>query len=256
MRWRRHSAVKLLEIGLGCTMNTGSASINLWQEYFTGGLDLWMADLDAECAAKVQNTTRNPILLGDQSSEADLLRWVDASGERNSFDFIVDDGSHNPAHQLEAFRVLFEHGLKPGGTYFMEDIESAYRDTCKPFAPDRLSRDRILYWIDQLLIFPRNPEAGKEPARRPGGLGSAPRAWRRPRPPAPPAWRVRRLNSNFTRAPGAGPAARADEHHVPKGDVRVPQVPGRRAQLPVRGISRASASIAGGAARRVCLFNL
>ncbi len=31
-------------------------------------------------------------------------------------------------HQLESFRVLFEHGLKPGGIYFIEDIESPQRE--------------------------------------------------------------------------------------------------------------------------------
>ena len=153
MRWRRHHPVKLLEIGLGCTMNTGSASINTWQAYFNV-LDLYMADIDTKCADKVQHTTRNAILIGDQSSEADLKRWMVESG--GAFDFIVDDGSHNPQHQLESFRVLFQHGLKPGGVYFVEDIESPNRTMCNPFQPDRLSRDKILYWVDQLLIFPRS----------------------------------------------------------------------------------------------------
>jgi hypothetical protein len=31
LRYMKHKPVKLLEIGLGCTMNTGSASILLWQ---------------------------------------------------------------------------------------------------------------------------------------------------------------------------------------------------------------------------------
>lgn len=31
LRPLRHKRMKVLEIGLGCTMNTGSASINLWQ---------------------------------------------------------------------------------------------------------------------------------------------------------------------------------------------------------------------------------
>ena len=70
MRWRKHKPVKLLEIGLGCTMNTGSASINTWQAYFDS-VDLYMADIDTTCARKVQNTTKNTILIGDQSSETD-----------------------------------------------------------------------------------------------------------------------------------------------------------------------------------------
>lgn len=97
LRWWKHKPVRLLEIGLGCTMNTGSASINLWQSYFTD-LDLYMADIDTACAAKVQNTTKNKILIGDQNSEADLKRWIAESG--GNFDVVVDDGSHSPVHQV------------------------------------------------------------------------------------------------------------------------------------------------------------
>ncbi len=155
LRWMKHKPVKLLEIGLGCTMNTGSASIELWQAYFSD-VDLWMADLDTACAAKVQNTTRNTILIGDQGKEEDLLRWITTSG--GGFDVIVDDGSHSSGHQIESFRVLFEHGLKPGGVYFIEDIESPNRALCEPFAPQTLSRDKLVYWTDQLLKFPRNTD--------------------------------------------------------------------------------------------------
>jgi hypothetical protein len=151
----KHKPVKLLEVGLGCTMNTGSASIQLWQSYFDN-VNLWLADIDTVCAEKVQHTTKNTILIGDQGSEADLLGWIETSG--GNFDVIVDDGSHNPLHQLESFRVLFEHALKPGGYYFMEDIESTDRTICQPFTPNTLSRDKILYWVDQLMKFPRSAE--------------------------------------------------------------------------------------------------
>jgi hypothetical protein len=153
LRWMKHKPVRLLEIGLGCTMNTGSASIELWQKYFPE-VDLYMADIDTACAAKVQHLLKNKVLIGDQGSKTDLLRWTEESG--GAFDVIVDDGSHNPLHQLQSFNVLFEHALKPGGIYFIEDVESANRTICSPYEPERLSRDKILYWVDQLLIFPRN----------------------------------------------------------------------------------------------------
>jgi hypothetical protein len=136
-------------------MNTGSASINTWQAYFDS-VDLYMADIDTTCARKVQNTTKNKILIGDQSSETDLKRWIDESG--GNFDYIIDDGSHNPMHQMESFRVLFQNALKPGGIYFIEDIESMNRKICQPFQPEALSRDKILYWVDELMKFPRSAE--------------------------------------------------------------------------------------------------
>ena len=152
----RRGHVKLLEIGLGCNVGGGSASIELWQSYFSD-LELWMADIDADCANKVQNSTKNKILLGDQSNEVDLMRWLNVSG--GGFNVIVDDGSHNPVHQLAAFETLFEHGLKPGGIYFMEDIESEdSKVICSKHEPATLSRDRILTWVDQLLVFPRHAE--------------------------------------------------------------------------------------------------
>jgi hypothetical protein len=152
MHLSRHKPVKLLEIGLGCTMNTGSASICLWQKYFAD-VDLWLMDIDTKCADKVHNFTKNAIIIGDQGSEKDLRRAIELSG--GAFDFIVDDGSHSPAHQLESFRVLFEHALKPGGTYFIEDIESTSRELCESPFPSGNSRDRVVYWADQFLKFPR-----------------------------------------------------------------------------------------------------
>jgi hypothetical protein len=153
---KRNLPIKVLEIGLGCTMNTGSASIQLWQEYFTH-VNLWMADIDTACARKVQNTTHNAILIGDQSSEADMQRWIDTSG--GQFDLIVDDGSHSSTHQIASFEFLFHNALAPGGVYVMEDIESLDEPLCKAeFRPESLSRHRILYWVHELLKFPRNAD--------------------------------------------------------------------------------------------------
>lgn len=40
----------------------------------------------------------------------------------------------------------------------MEDIESPDRPICAPYEPQQLSRDKILYWVDQLMKFPRNTD--------------------------------------------------------------------------------------------------
>ena len=132
-------------------MSTGHASIDTWQAYFHT-VDLYIADIDTVCAATVQSFLPNKILIGDQNSEKDLMRWIQESG--GNFDVIVDDGSHISQHQMESFRVLFEHGLKPGGLYFLEDSESPDRKLCDSFQPDTLSRDWVVYLADQLLKFP------------------------------------------------------------------------------------------------------
>lgn len=39
------------------------------------------------------------------------------------FDVIIDDGGHNNFQQFNSFIVLFLHALKPGGVYFIEDLQ-------------------------------------------------------------------------------------------------------------------------------------
>lgn len=52
---------------------------------------------------------------GDQS-DMDVLNRVLAQ-----YDVIIDDGSHNAHHQLISFKKLFQHNLRPGGVYAIED---------------------------------------------------------------------------------------------------------------------------------------
>lgn len=45
------------------------------------------------------------------------------------FDFIVEDGSHVPYHQLTTLASVFPY-LKSGGIYFLEDMSVAGRQVC------------------------------------------------------------------------------------------------------------------------------
>jgi hypothetical protein len=100
--------VDLLEIGVW-----EGHSLAMWEEYLRGsrvvGVDVDLSrckfDVDARlCDATSPEALRNT--LGDAT-----------------FDYIIDDGSHRPAHQVESFRLLWDR-VKPGGKYFIEDIES------------------------------------------------------------------------------------------------------------------------------------
>jgi len=167
MHMYKHRQIKLLEIGLGCNMGggRGAASICLWKTYFERA-DLWMMDFDETCARASQGNLTNKIIVGDQGSEADLLRAIEESG--GEFDFIVDDGSHLPPHQLSTFRILFERALKPGGTYIIEDMESNVRPLCSTeFPRGGSANDQVLFWLDQLIKIPRD-----QPADVPTGLMS------------------------------------------------------------------------------------
>ncbi len=68
----------------------------------------------------------------------------------------LDRASRNARFRRE--RSSCREQFEPGGIYFIEDIESPQRKICEPFQPTVLSRDKILYWVDQLMIFPRNTE--------------------------------------------------------------------------------------------------
>jgi hypothetical protein len=105
---KKRSGVSLLEVGVW-----QGHSIAMWNAYFTKstviGLDVNVSrclfDVDArECDAT--NPEQIVAALGDLT-----------------FDYIIDDGSHQPGHQVRSFELLWDR-VKPGGKYFVEDIES------------------------------------------------------------------------------------------------------------------------------------
>jgi len=60
---------------------------------------------------------------GDQGNVTFLKEMVADSG--GEFDIIIDDGSHDPRHQMISFDELFPT-LRPGGLYIFEDVETSY----------------------------------------------------------------------------------------------------------------------------------
>ena len=55
-----------------------------------------------------------------QGNTDDLQAFLDTKKVEGQLDFIIDDGSHHPQHQITSFKYLFEKGLKPGGVYIIE----------------------------------------------------------------------------------------------------------------------------------------
>ena len=116
--WRR-KPVRLLEIGVGVYGSAlGGASLGMWASYFPKGritgIDLY--DKTALSGGRVQVF---------QCSQTDAPRLAEIALSAGPFDFIIDDGSHKNAHQIETFGILWPH-LKDGGAYFIEDVQTSY----------------------------------------------------------------------------------------------------------------------------------
>jgi hypothetical protein len=119
MRASRRKAVRLLEVGVGGYAGAlGGESLRMWESYFRRGriygIDLY--DKTALSGGRVQVF---------QCSQVDAPKLASLGKELGPFDFIIDDGSHLNAHQIETFGILWPH-VKDGGTYIVEDVQTSY----------------------------------------------------------------------------------------------------------------------------------
>lgn len=109
---------KMLEIGI----DTGSGSL-LWKEYFPL-VDLWGMDVN-ETTLKTKGGQSISMVIGSQSNRTFLEKdFLAITG--GEFDIIIDDGGHHYEQQALSYQILFEHALKPGGWYIIEDIETSF----------------------------------------------------------------------------------------------------------------------------------
>ena len=119
----RHEPIKFLEIGLGCNMHNGvGLSVPIWRNYLRKA-ELWWAEFNAKCvkkhAAAITRAGIAGVLTGDQGDVNTLKRWMNES--RGRFDFIIDDGGHQPYQQWITLSTLWPH-LNPGGKLVIEDM--------------------------------------------------------------------------------------------------------------------------------------
>ncbi len=116
----------VLEIGICGNRNIPNnrigASLFMWQEFFPGakifGIDndpKWMITEDHIMSALADQS--DPISL-----RAAMNKFYGNGGQ--SFDLIIDDGSHQPAHQLTSMQTLLPY-LSTEGIYFIEDVACA-----------------------------------------------------------------------------------------------------------------------------------
>jgi demethylmacrocin O-methyltransferase len=119
MRAARRRPVRLLEVGVGGYEGAlGGESLRMWAGYFRRGriyaIDLY--DKTALSRGRVQVF---------QCSQVDAPKLTALAQAHGPFDFVIDDGSHENAHQIETFRILWPH-VKDGGIYIVEDVQTSY----------------------------------------------------------------------------------------------------------------------------------
>lgn len=115
----RRRPVSLLELGVGgYARGLGGESLLLWQAYFRRGR-IYGVDIEDKTAL---SGGRVKVF---QCSQTDRERLKALAGEIGPFDFVIDDGSHVSAHQIESFRILWPF-VKDGGWYVVEDVQTSY----------------------------------------------------------------------------------------------------------------------------------
>jgi hypothetical protein len=107
----------VLEIGV----NYGP-SLRMWRDYFPNARIIGL-DCNAEC---LFHEERIDCFAADQYNAESLEGALNLAGIAQ-YDLIIDDGSHEEAHQVFSANVL-SHRLAPNGIYVIEDIDY----DCKP----------------------------------------------------------------------------------------------------------------------------
>jgi hypothetical protein len=110
--------IVLLEIGV-----LRGASLALWADYFPQGRVVGV-DLNPLGADDIL-PDRTAFARGNQADVVFLDEVAEAHAP-DGFDLIVDDASHLGRESLVTFRHAFEHHLKAGGTYVLEDWQTGY----------------------------------------------------------------------------------------------------------------------------------
>ena len=167
--------MRLFEIGLGCNMEAGpSACHYLWKHLFQGGLDLWQAEIAAQCVALARKRGQLDgvtTLVGDQGNATTLREWRRQMGD-DGFDAIIDDGGHKSSQIASSFEWFWPI-VRPGGTYFIEDMHVGYMGNYEDSNGAAVMPDVVRTWMAQ-LAGQLQPDAAASGARKFGGVHKLP----------------------------------------------------------------------------------
>lgn len=154
----RERPVNLLELGV---FNGGS--LLLWRDYFKDGTIL---GLDMNPVELRDESGRIHLFKGRQQDTALLDQLVDEHAP-GGLDIVIDDASHIGEATKISFWHLFEHHLKPGGIYVIEDWRTGYWGNWQDGSQYSLKnlgqpvRNRLQKKLDRMLdLLIRNEKPG------------------------------------------------------------------------------------------------
>ncbi|NNE37607.1 MAG: hypothetical protein HKN08_04815 [Gammaproteobacteria bacterium] len=128
----------VLEIGVQT-----DRSIRMWEEFFPNAI-IYGIDIDPEC--KQFEGGRRKIMIGDQSDYNFLHDVTQQSSE--TFDIVIDDGSHQIEHQLKTVDFLLPK-ISTHGIYVIEDTGGCVGDyELRTVNSLKTIIDNIMYWPD------------------------------------------------------------------------------------------------------------
>lgn len=106
---------RILEVGVQF-----GGSAEMWLEYFGTGTSVVGVDIAPQCSP----SENFEIVVGDQGSVDFWNTFSDRFGA-SYFDIIIDDGSHENAHQITTLNETYSL-LKNDGIYWCEDTHTSY----------------------------------------------------------------------------------------------------------------------------------
>jgi cephalosporin hydroxylase len=113
----RDRPVRILEIGI---QNGGS--LELWGKYFAKAEKIVGCDINQDCMRLQYDDPRISVVLGNANAERTRKQILRTS---DSFDIIIDDGSHQSNDIICSFAKYFSC-LNEGGLYVVEDLHCSY----------------------------------------------------------------------------------------------------------------------------------
>jgi SAM-dependent methyltransferase len=115
-----HSYIDVYEREMVKTRDIDLLEIGVWEGH---SLAMWGEYLKSSRVVGVDvDVSRCKFDVDARLCDGTNAEGLQATLGDSKFDYIIDDGSHRVEHQVKSFQVLWDR-VKPGGVYFIEDID-------------------------------------------------------------------------------------------------------------------------------------